>query len=56
MKIIKKGVLPKEVKKNRNCYKCLSVLEYEPKDIKYDRGGEYIICPVCKAYLPIFNF
>jgi hypothetical protein len=49
MKIIKKGkIVP--IPKQITCFKCKSVLSYESKDVKVDRDGDYIECPVCQAF------
>lgn len=50
MRIVKRGQIPEEIKREVECSKCHSILEYTAKDIKYeDRpcGGQYIKCPVC---------
>lgn len=52
MKIIKVGNF--EVKtKDKVCGKCKSELQYEPKDVKSDRDGRYIICPVCGQFIAV---
>ena len=52
MKIIKVGKVISETKQ-KTCSKCNSELEYVPKDIKTDREGKYIICPVCGQFLAV---
>jgi len=50
MKIIKR-VEPKSENKKITCFSCTSKLEYSPSDIHSDqREGDWIVCPVCKAY------
>lgn len=50
MKIIVKReehiLQPKQLK----CCKCKSDLEYEQHDLKNDRDGKYIECPVCNQF------
>jgi hypothetical protein len=47
MKIIKRGALQSELNVNVICKSCNSELEYQRLDIKRDRDGKYIVCPVC---------
>lgn len=55
MKIISKGVDPKEVPFNLACSKCMTVVEVTKRELKSFDGGyhneenaDYIECPVCK--------
>lgn len=50
MKIIERGDIKPKSKKC-TCYKCKSKLEYTNDDIKTDRDGDYIVCPVCKTFI-----
>lgn len=50
MKIIKRGEI-KSKTINKKCSKCNTEFEYEEKDIKQDRDGKYVNCPVCKAFI-----
>lgn len=52
MKIIKKGILPKERMHRAKCYNCKTEIEFKEEEavIIYDqRDGNYlsITCPVC---------
>lgn len=51
MKVIKEGA-KKENEYEVECSKCDSVLHYTNGDRHSDqRDGDYIICPVCKAFI-----
>jgi hypothetical protein len=50
MKIIKRGEIPPTAV-NKTCGYCNTEFEYEPSDIKSDRDGFYVICPVCNKFL-----
>lgn len=56
MKIIKRGIAPRDEIKNATCRNCHSEFEYKmsDKEIKYiegdrpwDSGSHYFTCPVC---------
>jgi RNase P subunit RPR2 len=49
MKIIKKGKIKKEFKKT--CKNCKTIFVYEKKDVKSDRDGQYVVCPLCKNFI-----
>ena len=51
MKVIKKGKVKNT--KEKVCWKCNSELEYEQKDVKSDRDGNYIVCPVCGQFIAV---
>ncbi len=52
MKIIKKGNLPEKKEIKETCHKCKTVFTYTTRDIQPDsRDGNYVICPVCKAFI-----
>ena len=55
MKIIKIGNVEPSTRR-KICYYCSSEFEYDTTDIKYDRDGDYVICPVCDKFLNINNF
>lgn len=42
---------PKETKKT--CCKCKTKLAYIESDVKQDRDGKYINCPVCNAFIGV---
>ncbi len=46
MKILKRGNAD-EFTRNITCGYCYSELEYTRPDIRRDRDGVYIVCPVC---------
>lgn len=51
MKVIKRGSVPTCIKRVM-CSKCKSELEYHRADVHSDqRDGNYIICPVCNAFI-----
>ena len=50
MKILKKGVVPSH-KQKINCNNCKSELEFKQDDVRHDRDGSYIVCPVCNKFL-----
>jgi len=52
MKIIKKGSVA-NIAKQITCKSCNSELEYIPHDVKSDRDGLYVICPICKKFLAV---
>ncbi len=53
MKIIERNE-PEEKETKKTCYKCKSKFSYVPSDIQYDfRDGDYVICPVCKAFISV---
>ncbi len=52
MKIIKRGKVKEKIRE-KVCWKCDSKLEYKPKDVKCDRDGRYIVCPVCKHFIGV---
>lgn len=39
----------------KTCGYCKSKLEYTPSDVKYDRDGSYVVCPVCGKFLAVGN-
>ena len=50
MRVIKEGTLP--VKENKcTCYKCKTKFAYIASDVKPDRDGSYIVCPVCGSFI-----
>lgn len=50
MKIIKKGnIEPKSIKEK--CSKCKTVFEYTNGDVKSDRDGDYVECPICNSFI-----
>lgn len=52
MKILKKGVIPSNPKKIK-CNNCSSELEFKQIDVRHDREGSYVVCPVCNKFLGI---
>lgn len=50
MKILKKGIIPSTAKKII-CNNCSSELEFNQNDVKHDRDGSYVVCPVCNKFL-----
>jgi transcription elongation factor Elf1 len=55
MKIIKQVSAQIDLPKKKTCYGCKSVLEYTRVDIKSDRDGNYIVCPVCGAFIALLS-
>lgn len=52
MRIIKQK--PKVEKETiKTCQKCKSKLVYNESDIKQDRDGKYIECPVCSSFIGV---
>jgi DNA-directed RNA polymerase subunit RPC12/RpoP len=49
MKIIKQGIPPHEKEITKVCSKCKSELLVTISDLKSDRDGSYVICPVCST-------
>jgi DNA-directed RNA polymerase subunit RPC12/RpoP len=52
MKILKLGKI-KSPKNTITCYNCDSELKYDDSDIRTDKDGTYIKCPLCKKFLNI---
>lgn len=50
MKILKRGKIENPLYKI-TCGHCTSELAYNNTDVKYDRDGDYIVCPVCGKFL-----
>lgn len=55
MRIIKRGTPADEVEIKKTCKKCYSEFMITLSDIKFDRDGSYVECPVCsKEYHRVF--
>jgi len=54
MKVLKYGKL-KKITYIVICHECKSELEYTNEDIKFDKDGNYVICPVCKKFIAHVN-
>jgi DNA-directed RNA polymerase subunit RPC12/RpoP len=52
MKIIKRGKIKSE-EHNEVCHKCSTEFTYVGLDIHRDREGNYVICPVCGAFIAV---
>lgn len=52
MKIIKKGKI-KIREKKKTCYECRTKFSYTSMDVEIDRDGNYIKCPICKAFIAV---
>ena len=55
MKILKHGKT-KSTKYILNCPKCDCEAEFDRKDIKVDRDGDYVECPECGELIGIGSF
>lgn len=51
MKIIKKGVDPKDVEIEKTCLNCLTVFSFTLAELKGDSNGSYINCPLCNGII-----
>lgn len=52
MKIVKRGVDPKDKEIHQKCSKCKTEFTYTQSDVQYDfRDGDYVICPVCGSFI-----
>jgi len=53
MKVIKEENAHNEKPKTITCHKCKSKLQYVSADVKLDRDGKYIECPICKQFIAV---
>jgi len=53
MKIIKRGIIKEDIPKEISCWNCESELEYNSSDIKSERNEQYVVCPVCHAFITV---
>lgn len=50
MKIIKGGSV-KIKEKKKKCSKCKTEFSFTNSDVKMDRDGDYVNCPVCDSFI-----
>ena len=50
MRIIKEGSL-KEIEYRHTCHECRTVFAATIKDTNTDRDGQYVVCPLCGAFV-----
>lgn len=50
MRVIKEGSLPVKEKKC-TCYKCKTKFAYTSNEVKSDRDGSYVVCPIFGSFI-----